>query len=303
MDVGESVIFNYTGDIQSFVVPNSGYYKFDIYGAEGGRGGWYFSRNWTNGGKGGHSVGYKKLKKGQILYIGVGGRGNDISAGYGSGWLYTSTGGGYNGGGTGYAQDTGEYDSETQTHVWRGICAGAGSGGGATHVAIGNNRGTLSQYSSNLNEILIVAGGGGGGFNGSANWNENYDHPSSGGAGGNSASGAFGQGSSYGRQQDAYAREFSEISIGGGGGGGYNGGSASPRSGGGGGSNFLDNVDSIKINGVIENKLSETGKRSGHGIATITFVKKTSVYLGDKEAELYYGDKSIDSIYFGEHEV
>lgn len=305
MDVGESVVFDYTGNIQSFTVQNSGYYKFDIYGAEGGRGAWYWGQEWVGGGQGGHAVGYKKLKKGQVLYIGVGGKGADQNSANGGEYAWQgANGAGYNGGGNGCWGEYGEYDSETQTHTFRGAVAGAGAGGGATHIALGTNRGVLSQYANNRDEILIVAGGGGGGFKASCGFGGGRGTASiAGGSGGNTASGAFGQGSQYINQLAYGASWLSEVNFGGGGGGGYNGGSASARTGGGGGSNFIDNVDSIKINGVIQNKLSEVGGRTGNGIATITFVKKTSVYLGDKEAELYYGDKSIDSIYFGEHEV
>lgn len=297
MEPNEYVDFNYTGNIQTFTVPNTGYYKLEVYGAEGGRGGWYFSRHWCDGGKGGHAVGYKRLRKGTVLYIGVGGRGNDISGGYGSGWLWTSTPGGYNGGGTGYAQDTGAYDTETQEHTWRGINSGAGSGGGATHIAY--NQSALLK-DTNQNNVLIAAGGGGGGWIGSAGWGSDYGPFSSGGgAGGNNASGAYGQGSSYGYQQDAYANTISGITIGGGGGGGWNGGGASIRSGGGGGSNYIDHVDDIKIGGQTLTRVSEAGKRSGHGTARITLLRSSLVENGN----IFFGTKEIEAVYFRDKEI
>ena len=81
----------------------------------------------SSGGVGGYSIGTVYLTENQVLYINVGGAGN-------------GTKGGYNGGGTAL---TGGY-----------------GGGGATHIA--TKSGLLSTLSSNINNILIVAGGGGG---------------------------------------------------------------------------------------------------------------------------------------------
>ena len=80
--------FDYTGDVQSYIVPFTGTYKVEVWGAEGGYG-W----DMTEGGKGGYSVGDVRLSKGQIVYIVVGGAGNPGSN-------HTQVGG-YNGGGGG----------------------------------------------------------------------------------------------------------------------------------------------------------------------------------------------------------
>lgn len=77
------------------------------------------------GGNGGHSIGYKNLTKGTILYVVVGGAASGAT-------------GGYNGGGSSLTGGTG--------------------GGGATHIA--TNTGTLKSLSSNKASVLIVAGGG-----------------------------------------------------------------------------------------------------------------------------------------------
>ena len=81
----------------------------------------------SSGGVGGYSIGTVYLTENQVLYINVGGAGN-------------GTKGGYNGGGTAL---TGGY-----------------GGGGATHIA--TKSGLLSTLSSNIDNVLIVAGGGGG---------------------------------------------------------------------------------------------------------------------------------------------
>ena len=81
----------------------------------------------SSGGVGGYSIGTVYLTENQVLYINVGGAGN-------------GTKGGYNGGGTAL---TGGY-----------------GGGAATHIA--TKSGLLSTLSSNIDNVLIVAGGGGG---------------------------------------------------------------------------------------------------------------------------------------------
>ena len=119
--------YDYTGGEQNFVVPTTGTYKLEVWGAQGG------SRNGYIGGYGGYSIGTITLSKSQNLYINVGGNG-------------TTKIGGYNGGGNRPSGDTtGWY---------------AGSGGGATHIATVS--GLLSTLENSKFDILIVSGGGGG---------------------------------------------------------------------------------------------------------------------------------------------
>lgn len=126
--------FPYIGGEQEFVVPTSGKYKIETWGAQGG------SYNSTYiGGYGGYSVGIISLTKNDKLYINVGGKG-EIA-------VNTTISGGYNGGGkanTGSSNDI------------------AGSGGGATHIAISS--GLLSSLENKKNDIIIVAAGGGGSY-------------------------------------------------------------------------------------------------------------------------------------------
>ena len=299
MNVGESVTFAYTGDIQSYTVDASGYYKLECWGGSGGTGAWYFTRVQTSGGRGGYACGYKKLKKGTTIYIVVGGAGTFMSSGYGSGDSFSSTGGGYNGGGNGYAVDTGSYDSETQEHTYKGVSSGGGSGGGATHIAL--NEGALLKNTTAAN-VLIVAGGGGGGNGGSAGWSDDgYSSP--GGAGGNAATGEYGQGASLGRASGHYENTRAGIHIGGGGGGGYAGGTTAERTGGGGGSSYTDGTTSVTIKGVTYEPTTTAGQWSGNGQAIVTLVKKVSVYLGDMDADLYIGDNAADDLYVGDNPV
>lgn len=93
------VEFNYTGAPQTWTVPETGYYRLEVYGAQGA------NYNSTQGGKGGYSTGVVRLDVGTQLNIYVGGQGN-------------YTGGGYNGGGTGsvaYGIRWGYSDGSTYT--------------------------------------------------------------------------------------------------------------------------------------------------------------------------------------------
>lgn len=227
--------FNYTGTVQTFTAEESGIYKFEVWGASGGKDGG------TSGGKGGYSIGYKELTKGQTIYIVVGGAG----AGRVSG-----SGGGYNGGGN------------------AGNSGSSGAGGGATHIADMN--GTLTEIgTSNISHIFIVAGGGGGegksagggaggGLTGS-NAGGSGGSQTSGGAGG--TAGTFGQGA------------HKSGDGGGGGGGFYGGGSGTGDNGGGGGSGYIGGVPSFSYKGVSYVSSSTAGQQSGNGKAKITLVE------------------------------
>ena len=130
--------FVYTGSYVQFTIPQDGIYEFEVWGGSGGDA--KVDALVAEGGLGGHSKGYKKMKKDEVLYIYNGGAANGTSPG---------TNGG--GGGSSYAS---------------GKQYGAG-GGGSTHVA--TRSGALGYgNSSGLNYtnrecVLIVAGGGGGG--------------------------------------------------------------------------------------------------------------------------------------------
>ena len=122
----------YSGNVQTFTVPASGIYKIEAWGAQGGSNSYNGS---FPGGYGGYSTGAMELAKGDVLYVYIGGAGQNSPG--------TTTArrvsGGWNGGADGWA-----------------------SGGGATHVSF--NNGLLSALSSHATDgsILIVASGGGG---------------------------------------------------------------------------------------------------------------------------------------------
>lgn len=120
--------FNYTGEVQVFTFPETGYYKIEVWGASG-----YSSY----GGKAAYISGKVYFEKNDIVYIFIGSMGNGITRGY-------------NGGGKGNTQQS------------------TGAGGGSTDIRyIKNNSLTQDQLSWNneiglKSRILVAAGGAGG---------------------------------------------------------------------------------------------------------------------------------------------
>lgn len=123
-----SAEFDYTGDEQRLTVLKNGYYKLEVWGAQGG------SQAPKLGGFGAYSYGEYELKKGDVLYINVGGQGNSNCSG--------NCSGGYNGGGS-------------SINGWA-------SGGGATSIALESGTIDKAPKFHSKNNLLIAASGGGG---------------------------------------------------------------------------------------------------------------------------------------------
>ena len=227
---------------QTFDVPKTGYYKLEVWGAQGG------SVSGYRGGYGGYSSGYVYLTAGTTLYVNVGGQGSN-------GHPSTRINGGYNGGG--YAASNSDDPSDRTV----------AGGGGATHIALSS--GILASFDTNSNgvadadeigNILIVAGGGGGGY---AHSDSNYRGIGGDAGGATGVSGGY----NYGRCPGTGATQsaggngcstngtYGKFGVGGnvgnsshgsaGGGGFYGGGGSkgyimdSGNSGGGGGSGYI----------------------------------------------------------------
>lgn len=230
--------YSYTGEQQIFTAPLDGYYKLETWGAQGGTVTSY------RGGYGGYSSGAVALKKGDKLYVNVGGAGQ-------GGAVSTNYTGGYNGGGATNGTGADHYHA---------------SGGGATHIA--KVSGQLASIGvSKLDQVLIVAGGGGGAYI----HNAGTGYASIGGSGGGyigtaaTTSGSNGKqglggsqtaGGRYTSSTETTSTIFGSFGKGGtpsaswgsAGGGGYYGGGASygstssnGNSGGGGGSGYIGN--------------------------------------------------------------
>lgn len=261
--------FNYTGGMQSYTVPITGIYRFDVYGAQGGStaadsGG---TGGAAAGGYGGVAYGYAKINAGTVLYIGVGGCPNALNSQWKGGW---------NGGGSAYKDP--RY---------------SGGGGGCTHVGTFNS--TLQQHGSRSGLYIVAGGGGGGqyglyshksatgGAGGGVN-GTNGTEADSGGAGGGGAvqssvgasylyesvitGGGFGYGGSC---TGAPIANGGYLIVSGGGGGLYGGGNGYRKSGGG-GSGYTGGVPSLTHGGATYSPSMSIGQRSGNGYAKITFI-------------------------------
>lgn len=145
--------FSYMGEYQTFVVPATGYYKIELWGAQGGNAVGNNSQNCSYGrgkaygggcgGFGAYTTGTIRLEKGETLYVYVGQRGLNGASG-------KNRPGGWNGGG-----------SSTYDHSDN---EASGSGGGATDIRLVKTSSltTWDEFNSLKSRIMVAAGGGGG---------------------------------------------------------------------------------------------------------------------------------------------
>ena len=232
----EAATFNYTGSVQSFLVPTTGLYTLVAAGAQGG------NSSGALGGLGARVSGQLELTSGETLFVAVGGRGgpNVVVGGGGGGTFiyrdFSTPLAVAGGGGPGLAGTSGGGNYGSGPY--------SGSGG------FGGQRGTASS------------GAGGGGFL-SYGRSSNYANGGGGsfdlfsGGGGTGGDGGFGGGGGGGHYEGA---------GGGGGGGGFSGGRGAGPSytGGLGGGSFL-------AAGATSGLLEE-GVNSGFGSASIDLV-------------------------------
>ncbi|HPZ23871.1 MAG TPA: glycine rich domain-containing protein, partial [Bacilli bacterium] len=125
---GSSFLFSYTGASQPFVVPCNGYYRIELWGAQGG------SLSYT-GGAGAYVSGITRLSVNKLLYFFVGGVGGGINQ--------VANIGGFNGGG--YSGNYGESYSS--------------GGGGATDVRVTD--GLWNDQMGLKSRVMVAAGGSG----------------------------------------------------------------------------------------------------------------------------------------------
>lgn len=300
--------FDYTGTVQTYVVPYDAIYKLQVWGASGGDG----TNGRSHAGYGGYTEGKITLTAGDVLYIYVG------QAGVGG------TSGGdstrFNGGGK--ANHAGSWSR--------------GSGGGATHIA--KVSGLLSTLDQNINDILIVAGGGGGAGYYAGN---EYGTGGSGGGyiGGNgvmrtsgtAGTGATQQAGGTGAETGSFGKgadksDSSGYGGSGGGGGFYGGGSSSNTSGAGGGSGYYNpnltdacmygyevsessgsSNKTVSVNEYDTDPVPQVAK-SGNGYAIITCLGTTGTDLITREdmkeaiEEAEFNNLTMMSDYYSEEE-
>lgn len=248
--------FPYTGSYVTFTIPADGIYEFEVWGAKGAD-----AEKSTGvvgqGGLGGHAKGYKKMKKGEKIYIFNGGRPT------------RSTYGGENGGAPG-----GSYNN---------YGTGAG-GGGATSImyrsgVIASYSSSSSNYKTRETDILIIAGGGGGG-------GVTSDGITNKGGDGGGERGEDGSGTAFGgRQISTSSSEYynfgtaqqgstSSSNTYSGGGGGYFGGQTDYRGeSGAGGSGYVGGVAAFTHNKKYYPTLNEVGVNEGDGYSFIRYVE------------------------------
>lgn len=141
--------FGYTGGEQVFTAPVSGIYKLETWGAQGGNTSETILEVYTSkiGGFGAYATGKVALEKDEVIYISIGQKGNSTISNSSSISTNCSTEKSYNGGGSAFIENCVDV---------------AGSGGGATHIAIKSGElYTLEKYKES---ILLVAAGGGGSY-------------------------------------------------------------------------------------------------------------------------------------------
>ena len=276
----------YTGSEEKIVIPKTGFYKLETWGAAGGS-----ASSSLLGGSGSYSAGVISLSKNDVLYINIGGGGN-CSTGL-------SALGGYNGGGAAISR------SSSYT-----MC----SGGGATSIT--KSSGLLSSFSSTIDKILMVAGGGGG----SSKYSNNSSSGGSGGGingavptnactdcgtrtGGSQTAGGIGRGSTGAFGQGGGS---TSSATNGGGGGYYGGGGDSYEWGATGGSGYIGNSllknksmycynctesseESTKTVTTTCNEETPTEKcaKKGNGYARITYIANINLeyYINNTKQE------------------
>lgn len=249
--------FTYTGIPQEYVIPETGVYKLETWGAQGGN----VPNTFNVSSKGGYAYGETTFTKGEKIYIFVGQQPTSSLT------VSQYNVGGWNGGGNGYNWDQWNRRS---------------GGGGATDIRKVNG---AWNNSTSLNSRIIVAGGAGGtGANTDqyGTWHEysNNQNISFGGGliGGTGYpfANTGGTSSRGGVNNSTYLTSAEKTTSAGilgrggnspstrpysGGGGGLYGGAADHQ--GAGGSSYI---------GGLTNSGTLPGERSGHGMAKITLV-------------------------------
>lgn len=262
--------FAYTGGEQEYRVLAPGYYKLEVWGAQGG--------NSTYGGKGGYTSGVIKLNKGDKLYAYVGSMGPSNET--------TTNVGGYNGGGySGNKSGTNSY-----------------GGGGATDIRISNG---LWNDTTGLNNRIMVAAGGAGttsslttnagdgggliGGNGTSS-NSTYNKSTYLPIGSGQSAAGFAYGTTARAGSFGYAYQSNTSFWGGGGGGGYYGGGNGNGTTGAGGSSFISGYAGV-------NAITSSTDRT-HTNNTLHYSNKYFIN-GKMESGINEGDGKVKITYLG----
>ena len=168
--------FDFTNEEQSLIISKDGLYKLETWGAQGGNSVAAGAKKET-GGYGGYSDGYVFLKKGDILYINVAGKGkngflhvNDSLGGYNGGGIShwdknddEASGGGYMGNGASHSDNQSSIGGTQES----GYLFGLGAPGVDLTAAPGGGGGG-GYYGGTGGASDSVPGGGGSGYIGNS---------------------------------------------------------------------------------------------------------------------------------------
>lgn len=272
----DTVDFPYTGDVQTFIAPVTGFYKLEAWGAAGGG-------NTSIYGRGGYVSGKTILEAGDVLYIHVGQAGavGNTTVRYNGGGPAGNTGGYAGGGATDFRTASGAWNANLTSRLLV-----AGGGGGS------------DDGPSDTNDGKPGAAGGLTGYTGSNGGNGGSQTAA--GAGGNAAGGG-GTGGTGG----------TGASDGGGGGGGYYGGAGGNNNGGGGGgSSYITTTTPTKFISplMIDGRgfvwdLNQANYSNGsvttnrEGVTEPDGTKSTYGHTGNGYARISYAGVLVDSIY------
>ncbi len=249
--------FNVNGGIQFWTVPQTGTYRIEVWGAQGGNGG-------AAGGLGARMRGDFALQQGEKLKILVGQQGSNANYGGGGGgsYVFRETGnaalivaGG--GGGGGYNSS---YNNASRINATVSATGNYGLRSTGSNAGQGGTGGGTNDYGRYYTSSYTAGGGGGVHANGQGYSSTHGIAFLNGGTGGAAYSGGAhggfgGGGGSTNYSCSAYCH--------GGGGGGYAGGGAGYDYGNGGGGGSYN---------AGTNPSNTAGTRSGHGQVTITLL-------------------------------
>ena len=254
--------YDYTGGEQTFTAPCNGYYKLEVWGAQGG------DHQTFTGGLGGYSYGNYKAIKNQTLRIYVGQRGGSNLS---SMTTPSSATNAYNGGGAGGGQGGGMTDIRTNASLSSQLIVAGGGGGAYTRGQGfgdgngGSGGGLTGGNGTSTNHTLNFGYGYGTGGSQTAGGGFNFIN-----LGGSACStGMYYNSSQWTCDNQCYniggtrGQGGCGIAYQGGGGGGYYGGGGAAHGGAGGGSGYI---------GGVLNGSTISGQRSGGGYAKITYL-------------------------------
>jgi hypothetical protein len=242
--------YAYTGKAQTFIAPEGGTYKLEVWGASGGN-------HAARSGRGGYSWGELMLTQGELLYVYAGECGTQLGAGiddyaWNGGGRPNLTRGGYRGGGGTDFRTVGGAWNDAASLASRFLVAGGGGGPRLNNSGgVDDNVNNYGGAGGGVAGTTWAAGNNGGGYGGTQN---------AGGAGPGGA-GVFGIG---GKGANG------EWGAGAGGGGGWYGGGGTSsnqgdsaygvRAGGGGGSGYVAGIEGYGDDTHIPTKTFTNGE-------------------------------------------